>query len=95
MPTEKPRYSITIEESTLEKIETYQKEHQYATRSRATVDLIQKGLDILNQKEKTAPEDGDGLSPLDAQLMDLLRHLSDDQKRFLLAQIETLVKSQE
>ncbi len=48
----------------------------------------------LYDKEKTAPADGDGLSPLDAQLMDLLRFLTDDQKKMLLAQIDTLLKSQ-
>lgn len=45
-------------------------------------------------KEKAAPADGDGLSPLDAQLMDLLRFLTDDQKKLLLAQIDTLLKPQ-
>lgn len=48
----------------------------------------------LHDKEKAAPADEDGLLPLDAQLMDLLRFLSDDQKKLLLAQIETLLKSQ-
>ncbi|MDN0033196.1 helix-turn-helix domain-containing protein [Oscillibacter ruminantium] len=48
----------------------------------------------LYDKEKAAPADGDGLSPLDAQLMDLLRFLTDDQKKLLLAQIDTLLKSQ-
>lgn len=44
--------------------------------------------------EKVAPASEDGLSPLDAQLMDLLRFLSDDQKKMLLAQIETLLQNQ-
>ena len=41
--------------------------------------------------EKTAALPGDGLSPLDVKLIELLRCLTEDQKRLLLAQIETLL----
>lgn len=46
------------------------------------------------QEEKTAAPKDDGLSPLDAQLMELVRRLTDDQKKMLLAQIELLLKNQ-
>lgn len=49
----------------------------------------------LYDEKKPAPVSGDGLSPLDVQLMDLLRYLTDDQKKFLLAQIKTLRENQE
>ena len=45
--------------------------------------------------EKTAALPGDGLSALDVKLMELVRCLSDDQKRMLLAQIEYLLSQQE
>lgn len=48
----------------------------------------------LHDDKKAAPTNGDGLSPLDAQLIDLIRFLTDDQKKLLLAQIEILLKSQ-
>lgn len=41
--------------------------------------------------EKTAALPGDGLSPLDVKLIELLHCLTEDQKRLLLAQIETLL----
>ena len=41
--------------------------------------------------EKTAADDGDGLSPLEKRLMQLVHRLSDDQKEMLLAQIELLL----
>lgn len=44
--------------------------------------------------EEAAPGVESSFSPLDSQLMDLLRFLSDDQKKMLLAQIETLLQSQ-
>lgn len=50
--------------------------------------------EIENYKKTAAPK-SDGLSPYDAQLMDYLRLLTDDQKRFLLAQIKTLLSTQE
>ena len=48
----------------------------------------------LEPIEKTAVPKDSGLSPLDAQLMDYVRRLTDDQKRMLLAQIELLLKTQ-
>lgn len=45
----------------------------------------------LAKTEKTAALAGDGLSPLDVKLIELLRCLTEDQKRLLLAQIETLL----
>lgn len=44
--------------------------------------------------EKTAAGDGDGLSPLEIKLMQLVHRLSDDQKEMLLAQIELLLSKQ-
>ena len=44
--------------------------------------------------EQAAPKSEDGHSALDSQLIDLLRFLSDDQKKMLLAQIETLLQNQ-
>lgn len=45
--------------------------------------------------EKTADPKVDGLFPLEARLMELVRRLTDDQKKMLLAQIELLLSKQE
>lgn len=58
-------------------------------------DVPMKRTDLLEYKKEAAPETGDSLSPLDARLMDLLRYLTTDQKKMLLAQIETLLRTQE
>ena len=47
----------------------------------------------LNEEKTAAPKD-DGLSPLEARLMELVRRLTDDQQQMLLAQIELLLKNQ-
>lgn len=45
------------------------------------------------EKEAAAPKDV-GLSPMESQLMEYVRALTDDQKKMLLAQLQTL-KNQE
>lgn len=45
------------------------------------------------EKETDAPKD-DGLSPMESQLMEYVRALTDDQKKMLLAQLQAL-KNQE
>lgn len=52
-------------------------------------------IDMVSIGKETAAPKNDGLSPYDVQLMDYLRLLTDDQKRFLLAQIKTLLSTQE
>lgn len=51
-------------------------------------------ISALSGIEKTAAPKDDGLSPLEAQLMEAIRRLTDDQKRMLLAQIELLLSKQ-
>lgn len=49
---------------------------------------------VGTSKERTAVLKDDGLSPLEAQLMEYIRRLTDDQKKMLLAQIELLLSKQ-
>ena len=54
-------------------------------------DCLDCSVDYLlgrdEQKEKPAPKDGDGLDELDRRLLALMKLLSPDQKKFLLAQL--------
>nr|DAH26546.1 MAG TPA: repressor protein [Caudoviricetes sp.] len=49
---------------------------------------------IVGRKKETAAPKGDGLSPMESQLMEYVRALTDDQKKMLLAQLQAL-KNQE
>lgn len=49
---------------------------------------------VLGAEKKTADPKGDGLSPMESQLMEYVRALTDDQKKMLLAQLQAL-KNQE
>lgn len=88
--------SLDIAKSTISMYESGKREPDFET--------IEKFSDYFNvdmatffpsgEIEKTAALKDDGLSPLEAQLMEAIRRLTDDQKRMLLAQIELLLSKQ-
>lgn len=56
MPTEKPRYSITVDEELLKKTDDFRFENRYPSRSAATLELIRLGIEYLEgnpQKNRT------------------------------------------
>lgn len=53
MPTEKPRYSITVDEELLKKIDDFRFENRYPSRSAATLELIRLGVEYLEKKKKS------------------------------------------
>lgn len=58
MPTQKPRYCITVDEDTLKEIDDYRFEHRFNSRSLATVELIRLGLAALKkQSDSEATEE--------------------------------------
>lgn len=50
MATEKARYTITLDDRMLKKIDDYRFENRFASRTQATLDLIRKGLDSVEMK---------------------------------------------
>lgn len=50
MPTQKPRYCITVDEDMLKEIDDFRFEHRYNSRSLATVELIRLGLEALKKQ---------------------------------------------
>ena len=52
MPTEKPRYCITVDDETLKEIDDFRFENRYNSRSKPTLELIRIGLESLKTKEK-------------------------------------------
>jgi len=51
MPTEMPRFTISIDEELLKKIDDFRFENRFPNRTQATLELIRKGLEIV-EKEK-------------------------------------------
>ena len=52
MPTDKPRYSITVDEELLKKIDDFRFENRYPNRTQATVELIRLGVEAYARKER-------------------------------------------
>lgn len=52
MPTEKPRYTLTVDEELLKKIDDFRFQNRYPSRSAATLDLIRLGIEHLEEKGK-------------------------------------------
>ena len=49
MPTEKPRYTVIVDEDLLKQIDDFRFEHRHPSRSAATLELIRLGIGVLKK----------------------------------------------
>ena len=56
MPTEKPRFTLIMDEKLLELIDDFRFENRYPSRSAAAIDLIRMGLEQVGKKPDTGKE---------------------------------------
>ena len=54
MPTEKPRYTVIVDEELLKEIDDFRFENRYPRRSAATLELIRLGMESLKKEQKKA-----------------------------------------
>ncbi len=54
MATDKPRYSITLDDDMFKEVEDFRFEHRYQTRNQATIELIRLGLEAIKEQQKKA-----------------------------------------
>ena len=60
MPTEKPRYTVIVDEALLKEIDDFRFENRYPSRSAATLALIRLGMDALKkEQEQKKAKNGD------------------------------------
>lgn len=52
MTTDKPRYTITLDEELLKKIDDFRFENRYPNRTQATLELIRLGMEAYAKKER-------------------------------------------
>ncbi|WP_295471203.1 hypothetical protein [uncultured Subdoligranulum sp.] len=52
MPTEKPRYTITLDEEMLKKIDDFRFENRFPNRTQATLELIRIGIEALEKQQE-------------------------------------------
>lgn len=53
MATDKPRYTVSVDEELFQRIENFRYERRFPTRAAATVELIRLGLDSLEREKET------------------------------------------
>lgn len=51
MPTQKPRYTVIVDEEMLKKIDDYRFENRFPSRSAATIELIKLGMEQLEKEQ--------------------------------------------
>ena len=52
MPTEKPRYTVIVDDELLKRIDDFRFENRYPSRSAATLELIRLGMEALEKKQE-------------------------------------------
>lgn len=60
MPTEKPRYTVIVDEELLKRIDDFRFENRYASRSAATLELIRLGMEALEKRQKESESKDSG-----------------------------------
>lgn len=52
MPTEKPRFTVIVDEELLKETDDFRFENRYPSRSAATIDLIRRGIEQLQKDQE-------------------------------------------
>ena len=58
MATEKPRFTITLDDDTFDRVAQFQADEEYATRSKAIQNLVLRGLDCVRDLPNVRPVPG-------------------------------------
>ena len=77
MSTDRPRYTVSVDDELLQEIEDFQFANRYKTRSSATVELIRLGIQRLLQEQTEAAQ---VLSPDEQTLIETYRALNAEGK---------------
>lgn len=81
MSTDRPRYTVSVDDELLQEIEDFQFANRYKTRSSATVELIRLGIQrLLQEQTEAAQENAPVLSPDEQTLIETYRTLNAEGK---------------
>ncbi len=85
MPTEKPRISFALPEDLRDKIETYRFDNHVRNLTQAVIQLLDKGLSVLEEESKNEkPATGGGQSDDELEFIGIFDRLSPSNQRLLL-----------
>lgn len=98
MATERPRFSVSLDDETFSRVEDYRINGNYSTRSKAVEALIMDGLlkmspEILTQaQKKEQPASVGELSAQEEKFFTALRAVPEEQKSLALSLCTALVR---
>ena len=84
MPTDKPRISFALTEDLLRQIDEYRYTHRVKNQSQAIIQLMTKGLEVLNAEQITDDNAPDELTPQELSLIRDFRSLNAQGKAYIL-----------
>lgn len=61
MPTQKPRFTVIVDDELLNQIDDFRFENRYPSRSAAALELIRLGLETLNHQQDKSDMEKRGL----------------------------------
>lgn len=92
MPTDKPRYSVTMDEDVLEGINRFRAENRIATQSKAITKLVKIALEDL-QKSGVMSTPSPCPDENESKLIGMYRDMNDEGKHKLLDCADDMIQS--
>lgn len=81
MPTDKPRFTITVDPALMQEIEDYRYNHRIKNQTQAVISLMQRGLQEIMETEFSQPQQPvEQYSADEQQLIDDYREFNDEGK---------------
>ena len=81
MPTDKPRFTITVDPALMQEIEDYRYHHRIKNQTQAVISLMQRGLKEIMETEFSQPaQPVEKYTPDETQLIDDYREFNDEGK---------------
>ena len=92
MATDKPRFTITLEDELFEQLEEYRHKNKISTRSKAAAQLVKRGLSFMEATVKEVRLPGE-ISEAELEFIDIFNQLNLEGKKRIMEEIEILIES--
>ena len=84
MPTDKPRFTITVDPALMQEIEDYRYNHRIKNQTQAVISLMQRGLQEIMETEFSQPQQPvEQYSADEQQLIDDYRSLNEQGQEYI------------
>ena len=84
MPTDKPRFTITVDPTLMQEIEDYRYNHRIKNQTQAVISLMQRGLQEIMETEFSQPQQPvEQYSADEQQLIDDYRSLNEQGQEYI------------